>query len=69
MFLLFFFSFVAAHIMLFASLLKSIAVNSGALNYYDNSRIAHIMRRKSLRKHWLITVLLFAISFYAGINL
>ena len=69
MFLLFFFSYVAAHIMLFATLIRSITVNSGLLNYYDNSRTAKRMRRKALRKQWLITALLFLISFYAGINL
>lgn len=69
MFLLFFFSYVAAHIMLFATLIRAIAVHSGALNYLDNSRIAHKMRRTALRKQWLITLLLFAIAAYAGINL
>ena len=69
MFLLFFFSYVAAHIMLFATLIRSIAVNSGSLNYFDNSRIAKKMRRQALRKQWLITALLFLISFYAGMNL
>ena len=69
MFLLFFFSYVAAHIMLFASLIRSIAVHSGALNYLDNSRAAHMLRRSRLRKQWLITALLFAVAFYAGLNL
>lgn len=69
MFLLFFFSFIAAHIMLISTAIRSIAVNSGALNYFDDSRAVRSLRRKALRKRWLITALLYATFIYAGINL
>ena len=45
MFLLFFFSYVAAHIMLIATAIRSISVNSGIFNYFDDSRTVRIMRR------------------------
>lgn len=69
MFLLFFFSFSAANIMLIETLIRSIAVHSGACDCYDSSRYARMARRIRLRRHWLITLLLFAVACYAGINL
>jgi len=69
MFLLFFFSFAAAHIMLIATAIRSISVNSGIFNCFDDSRTVRIMRRRALRKQWLITALLFVIAAYAGMNL
>lgn len=69
MFLLFFFSFVAAHIMLIATLIRSIVVHSGASDHFASSKYARRIRSARLRKQWIITLLLFVISWYAGINL
>lgn len=69
MIILFAISFAAANIMLFTGFLRSAAVHSGVLNYYDNSSMAHRVRKIRLRRHWRITLLLFAVAIYAGLSL
>ena len=69
MIILFVISFGAGLIMLFTGFIRSAAVHSGALNYFDNIRYAHQVRKIRLRKHWLITLALFALAVYAGLNL
>ena len=69
MIILFAASFGLANIMLFAGFIRSAAVHSGVLNYYDNSTMAHRVRRIRLRRHWRITLLLYAVAVYAGCSL
>ena len=69
MIILFAASFGLANIMLFSGLIRSAAVHSGVLNYYDNSTMAHRVRRIRLRRHWRITLLLYAVAVYAGCSL
>ena len=69
MIILFAVSFGLANIMLFSGLIRSAAVHSGVLNYYDNSTMAHRVRRIRLRRHWRITLLLYAVAVYAGCSL
>ena len=69
MIILFAASFGLANIMLFSGFIRSAAVHSGVLNYYDNSTMAHRVRRIRLRRHWRITLLLYAVAVYAGCSL
>lgn len=69
MIILFVISFGAWIIMTFIGFLKSISVHSGIMDYYDNSAYARRARKASLRKHWLITLLMLALACYAGLNL
>ena len=69
MIILFAVSFGLANIMLFSGFIRSAAVHSGVLNYYDNSTMAHRVRRIRLRRHWRITLLLYAVAVYAGCSL
>ena len=67
--ILFAVSFGLANIMLFSGFICSAAVHSGVLNYYDNGTMAHRVRRIRLRRHWRITLLLYAVAVYAGCSL
>ena len=69
MIIIFVISFGAAVAMLIAGFLGSASVHSGVLNYFDNSREAHYIRRIRLRRHWIKTLILFAIAIWAGLNL
>ena len=69
MIILFMISFGAGLVMMFTGFVRSAAVHSGVLNGFDNSRYARKARKARLRKHWLITWILFAIAIYAGLNL
>ena len=69
MIILFVFSFGAGLIMLFTGFIRSAVVHSGVLNAYDNTKLAHKVRRIRLKRHWRITFILFALAIYAGLNL
>ncbi len=69
MIIVFMISFSAGLIMLFTGFVRSAAVHSGMLNCYDSSSYGRKARKARLRKHWLITWILFGIAVYAGLNL
>lgn len=69
MIILFVISFGAGIIMMFTGFVRSATVHSGVLNHFDNNKMAHKVRKIRLRRHWLITLALFAIAIYAGLNL
>ena len=69
MIILFMVSFGAWLIMLFMGFTRSAVVHSGIPDQFSSSRYARKARKARLRKHWLITWLLFAIAIYAGLNL
>ena len=55
--------------MLFTGFARSAAVNSGALDHSYDTKAVRQLRRARLRRHWLITLGLFALAVYAGLNL
>ena len=67
MIILFMISFGAANIMMFTGFIRMASVYSNA--HFDNSKAAHKARKRRLRKHWLIVLVLFAIAIYAALNL
>ena len=55
--------------MLFTGFVYSATVHSGVLNAFDNTKLAHRVRKIRLARHWRITFILFALAIYAGLNL
>ncbi len=66
---LFLISFGAGLIMFITGLIRSISVKSGLFNHYNDSSYSRRAAKAGLRKHWIITWILFGIAIYAGINL
>ena len=69
MIILFVLAFGGGLIMLFTGFARSAAVNSGALDHSYDTKAVRQLRRARLRRHWLITLGLFALAVYAGLNL
>ena len=69
MIILFAICFGAGLVMMFTGFVRSVAVHSGVLSRFDNSALAHRVRKSRLRRHWLITYVLLGIAVYAGMHL
>ena len=69
MIILFVITFGVGIIMLFTGFLRSAAVHSGALDRFDGTKTMQRVRKIRLRRHWIFTLILFAIAIYAALHL